>query len=42
MLYCADERQGFDLFFELLEQFEASSRNYQQPEANLIVSDYKL
>jgi hypothetical protein len=29
MLYCSDERQGFDRFFELLEKFETSPNNFQ-------------
>jgi hypothetical protein len=36
MLYCADEKQGFDRFFELLEKFETSSDDCQQPKANLV------
>jgi hypothetical protein len=36
MLYCADEKQGFDRFFELLEKFETRSEYRQQPKANLI------
>ena len=36
MLYCFDEKQGFDRFFELLEKFETSSEYCQQPKANFI------
>jgi hypothetical protein len=36
MLYCSDERQGFDRFFELLEEFETSSANAQKVRSNLV------
>jgi hypothetical protein len=36
MLYCSDERQGFDRFFELLEKFETSSANSQKVVNNLV------
>lgn len=36
MFYCADERQGFDRFFELLEKFETSSVNSQKVGSNLV------
>jgi len=36
MLYCSDERQGFDRFFELLEKFEKSSEKSQQIENNMV------
>jgi len=36
MLYCSDERQGFDRFFELLEKFETSSGKSQPIENNMV------
>ena len=36
MLYCSDEGQGFDRFFELLEKFETSSANSQKLGSNLV------
>lgn len=36
MLYCSDEKQGFDRFFELLEQFESNSDNDQKVGSNLV------
>ena len=36
MLYCSDERQGLDRFFELLEKFENSSEKSQQIENNMV------
>ena len=36
MLYCADERQGFDRFFELLEKFETSSKHSELIQNDLI------
>jgi hypothetical protein len=36
MLYCSDEKQGFDRFFELLEEFETSSFNFQKVRSNLV------
>jgi hypothetical protein len=36
MLYCSDEQQGFDRFFELLEEFETRSKISQQSQNDLI------
>lgn len=36
MLYCSDEQQGFDRFFELIEKFEKSSEKSQQIENNMV------
>ncbi|WP_309745224.1 MULTISPECIES: hypothetical protein [unclassified Chamaesiphon] len=36
MLNCPDEKQGFDRFFELLAEFEARSKNIQQPQNDLV------
>ena len=38
MLYCSDERQGFDRFFELLEKFETSSEYCQKSKASVSIT----
>jgi hypothetical protein len=34
--YCPDEIQGFARFFELLAEFETRSKNFQEPQTDLI------
>jgi hypothetical protein len=36
LLYCSDEIQGFERFFELLEKFETSSEYHQRIKTNLV------